>query len=164
MKKRAARRSMGQLRLASETLHCRRTSCLHGTPPCVVKGTYIGANNRGKAIIGPIASIEGGPFDSEQQFSNFYPRRYRQVRTRITIKSFLLILISPLGMPTAILDWEYAGWYPRTLGVCSSISTIEADAGLARVSGTYTPSSIREGIHRNVISSSPDAALVLMST
>lgn len=52
----------------------------------------------------------------------------------------------------------------RTLGVCSSTSTIEADAGLARVSGTYTPSSIREGIHRNVNSSSPDAALVLMST
>lgn len=35
------------------------------------------------------------------------------METRITIKSFLLILISPLRISTAILDWEYAGWYPE---------------------------------------------------
>ncbi|KAJ5706631.1 hypothetical protein N7488_006432 [Penicillium malachiteum] len=36
-----------------------------------LKGNYIGALNRGKAIIGQISSLEGGPFDTEQDFNEF---------------------------------------------------------------------------------------------
>ncbi|RAH48879.1 uncharacterized protein BO95DRAFT_38738, partial [Aspergillus brunneoviolaceus CBS 621.78] len=36
-----------------------------------LKGTYIGAAGHGKACIGQRAPIEGGPFDSEQQFNTF---------------------------------------------------------------------------------------------
>lgn len=36
-----------------------------------MKGDYIGAIDHGKAIIGQLASSEGGPFDSEQQFNEF---------------------------------------------------------------------------------------------
>jgi hypothetical protein len=36
-----------------------------------LEGDYIGAIDRGKAIIRQIASIGGGPFDSEQQFNKF---------------------------------------------------------------------------------------------
>jgi hypothetical protein len=36
-----------------------------------LKGGYIGAIVRGKAVIRQIASIKGGPFDSEQQFNEF---------------------------------------------------------------------------------------------
>ncbi|KAJ6007188.1 hypothetical protein N7522_005539 [Penicillium canescens] len=34
-----------------------------------LNGGYIGAIDRSKAVIGQFASIEGGPFDSEQQFN-----------------------------------------------------------------------------------------------
>ena len=34
-----------------------------------LKGDYIGAVDRGKAIIRRRASIEGGPFDTEQQYN-----------------------------------------------------------------------------------------------
>jgi len=36
-----------------------------------LKGDYIGAVDRGKAIIGRRISMEGGPFDTEQQFNEF---------------------------------------------------------------------------------------------
>lgn len=39
-----------------------------------LKGTYIGAVDRGKAIIGQISSLEGGPFDSEREFNDFILR------------------------------------------------------------------------------------------
>lgn len=96
-----------------------------------LKGDYIGAIDRGKAIIGQIASIEGGPFDSEQQFNEFFLgdivksapdilRHYAKFALMDTHKIVFThadfaprnILVEG-GRVTAILDWEYAGWYPE---------------------------------------------------
>lgn len=96
-----------------------------------LKGDYIGAIDRGKAIIGQIASIEGDPFDSEQQFNEFILgdivksapdllRHYAKFALMdnheiVSIHSDLAprnILVEG-GRVTAILDWEYAGWYPE---------------------------------------------------
>ncbi|KAJ5176560.1 uncharacterized protein N7482_002437 [Penicillium canariense] len=96
-----------------------------------LKGDYIGAIDRGKAIIGQIASIEGGPFESEQQFNEFILgdivksapdllRHYAKFALTdnheicFTHADFAPrnILVEG-GRVTAILDWEYAGWYPE---------------------------------------------------
>lgn len=97
----------------------------------VLKGDYIGAINRGKAIIGQIASIEGGPFDSEQQFNDFIlgdivksaPEILRHYAKFALSDHHQIVFthsdFSPRnilvegGRVTAILDWEYAGWYPE---------------------------------------------------
>ncbi|KAJ5481190.1 hypothetical protein N7475_000002 [Penicillium sp. IBT 31633x] len=93
---------------------------------------YIGAIDRGKAvIIGQIASIEGGPFDSEQQFNEFILgdivksapdilRHYAKFALMddheivFTHADFFTrnILVEG-GRVTANLYWEYAGWYPE---------------------------------------------------
>lgn len=96
-----------------------------------LKGDYIGAINRGQAIIGQIASIEGGPFDSEQQFNEFilgdivksapdilhHYAKYALMDNHdivFTHSDFSPrnILVDE-GRVTAIIDWEYAGWYPE---------------------------------------------------
>ncbi|KAJ6007421.1 hypothetical protein N7540_011397 [Penicillium herquei] len=96
-----------------------------------LKGDYIGALNRGKAIIGQISSLEGGPFDTEQQFNDFIlgdivrlaPKILREHcrfalydNHEIVFTHGDLALRNILvdgGHVTAILDWEYAGWYPE---------------------------------------------------
>ena len=96
-----------------------------------LKGDYIGAIDRGKAKIGQIASIEGGPFDSEQQFNEFIlgdivesaPDIQRHYAKFALIDDHGIVFthadFSPRdilvegGRVTAILDWEYAGWYPE---------------------------------------------------
>ncbi|KAJ6112704.1 hypothetical protein N7512_008028 [Penicillium capsulatum] len=96
-----------------------------------LKGDYIGAIKRGKAIIGQIASVEGGPFDSESQFNKFIlgdivtaaPDLLRHYAKFALTDNHLIafthsdfaprnILVEG-GRVTAILDWEYAGWYPE---------------------------------------------------
>jgi aminoglycoside phosphotransferase (APT) family kinase protein len=96
-----------------------------------LKGSYIGAIDRGKAVIGQIASIEGGPFDSEQQFNEFIlgdivksaPDILRHYAKFALMDDHEIVFthadFSPRnilvegGRVTAILDWEYAGWYPE---------------------------------------------------
>lgn len=90
-----------------------------------LKGDYIGAIDRGKAIIGQIASIEDGPFDSEQQFNDFILgdiaesapdllRHYAKfalydnhqiVFTHSDFSSRNVLVEG--GRVTAVLDWEY---------------------------------------------------------
>lgn len=96
-----------------------------------LKGEYIGAVERGKAIIGRRISIEGGPFDSEQQFNEFIlgdlvqsaPDLLRHYAKHALSSNHEIVFthsdISPRnilvedGRVTAILDWEDAGWYPE---------------------------------------------------
>lgn len=96
-----------------------------------LKGDYIGAIDRGKAMIGQIASIEGGPFDSEQEFNEFIlgdivksaPDLLRHYAKCALMDNHDIVFthadISPRNIlvegaqVTAILDWEYAGWYPE---------------------------------------------------
>lgn len=98
-----------------------------------LKGDYIGAIDRGRAIIGQIASIEGGPFDSEQQFNEFIlgdivksaPDLLRHYAEYALMDNHDIVFthsdFSPRNIlvdggrvtVTAILDWEYAGWYPE---------------------------------------------------
>ncbi|KXG47389.1 Aminoglycoside phosphotransferase [Penicillium griseofulvum] len=95
-----------------------------------LKGEYIGAVERGKAIIGRRISIEGGAFDSEQQFNEFIlgdlvqsaPDLLRHYAKHALSNNHEIVFthsdISPRnilvegGHVTAILDWEDAGWYP----------------------------------------------------
>ncbi|KAJ5577142.1 hypothetical protein N7535_004068 [Penicillium sp. DV-2018c] len=96
-----------------------------------LKGDYIGAIDRGKAIIGRLASIEGGPFDSEQQFNEFIlgdivtsaPDLLRHYAKFALMNNHEIVfthadfaprnILVEGGRVTAILDWEYAGWYPE---------------------------------------------------
>lgn len=96
-----------------------------------LKGDYIGAIDRGPAIIGQIASIEGGPFDSEKQFNEFIlgdivksaPDLLRHyAKYALTYNHDIVFTHSDLSprnilvdgdRVTAIIDWEYAGWYPE---------------------------------------------------
>ncbi|KAJ5143212.1 uncharacterized protein N7515_001999 [Penicillium bovifimosum] len=95
-----------------------------------LKGDYIGAVDRGPAIIGQIASIEGGPFDTEQQFNEFIlgdivksaPEILRHHAKFALMDGHEIVfthsdfaprnILVEGGRVTAILDWEYAGWYP----------------------------------------------------
>ena len=96
-----------------------------------LKGEYIGAIDRGKAIIGQISSLEGGPFDSEREFNDFIlgdivpaaPDLLRHyARFALTDDHEIVFTHSDFaprnilvkdGHVTAIVDWEYAGWYPK---------------------------------------------------
>ncbi|GIJ82953.1 hypothetical protein Asppvi_001470 [Aspergillus pseudoviridinutans] len=96
-----------------------------------LKGDYIGAVDRGKAIIGQFSSIEGGPFDSEQQFNEFIlgdivpsaPDILRHYAKFALLDDHRIVfthadfaprnILVEEGRVTAILDWKYAGWYPE---------------------------------------------------
>ncbi|KAJ5106383.1 hypothetical protein N7456_003058 [Penicillium angulare] len=96
-----------------------------------LKGEYIGAIDRGKAFIGQIATIEGGPFDSEQQFNDFIlgdivpsaPDMLRHYAKFALTNNHEIVfthadfaprnILVDGGHVTAILDWEYADWYPE---------------------------------------------------
>ncbi|OQE17573.1 hypothetical protein PENSTE_c020G03124 [Penicillium steckii] len=96
-----------------------------------LKGDYIGAIDRGQAIIGNIASIEGGPFDTEQQFNEFIlgdivraaPDLLKHYAKSALMDNHEIVfthsdfaprnILVDEGRVTAIIDWEYAGWYPE---------------------------------------------------
>ena len=96
-----------------------------------MKGDYIGAIGRGKVVIGQIASIEDGPFDSEKQFNEFIlgdivksaPDLLRHYAKFALMEDHEIVfthadfaprnILVEGGRVTAILDWEYAGWYPE---------------------------------------------------
>lgn len=88
-------------------------------------------STRGQAIIGQISSIEGGPFDSERQFNGFIlgdivksaPDILRHYARHVLIDDHDIVfthsdfsprnIIVDGGRVTAIIYWEYAGWYPE---------------------------------------------------
>lgn len=147
-----------------------------------LKGDYIGAIDRGKAKIGQIASIGGGPFDSEQQFNEFIlgdivesaPDIQRHYAKFALIDDHGIVFthadFSPRdilvegGRVTAILDWEYAGWYPEHWEYIPGASATDADARLARISVMYFSTPVRERIYRHVLPSSSLTPLADIAT
>jgi aminoglycoside phosphotransferase (APT) family kinase protein len=107
-----------------------------------LKGDYIGAVDRGKAIIG--RSLEGGPFDSEKLFNEFilsdivqkapdllrhYAKYALEENHEIVFTHADLaprnILVDEEGHVTAILDWEDAA---RILGIYQGTAALETNA------------------------------------
>lgn len=96
-----------------------------------LKGTYIGAINRGPAFTGQRAVLEGGPFDSEQEFNKFIlgylikslPNIFRHYAESGLMDDHEIVFTHGDFAPrnilvegdrvTAIIDWEFAGWYPE---------------------------------------------------
>ncbi len=95
------------------------------------KGSYIGAVDRGPAVDLRKSTYVGGPFDSEREFNEFllknmvpstpslYSTAIRQtMRTDHNVVfshgdlNLHNILVKD-GTIVALLDWEYAGWYPE---------------------------------------------------
>lgn len=96
-----------------------------------LKGDYIGAVNNGKAIIGQRVKLECGPFKSEKEFNEFIlndivsvaPDLLRHYAKAALWEGHEIVfahcdfeprnILVEDGHVTAILDWEYAGWYPE---------------------------------------------------
>ncbi|PLB48316.1 hypothetical protein P170DRAFT_437984 [Aspergillus steynii IBT 23096] len=96
-----------------------------------LKGDYIGAIDRGPAVIGRRIPIECGPFDSEQQFNEFIlgdvvpsaPDLLRHYAKFALENNHHIVfahadfaprnVLVDGGRVTAILDWEDSGWYPE---------------------------------------------------
>ncbi|KAF4201755.1 hypothetical protein CNMCM8927_001084 [Aspergillus lentulus] len=96
-----------------------------------LKGEYIGAIDHGKAKIGQIDSLEGGPFTSEEDFNEFIlsdivpsaPELLRHYARFALMDGHSFVfthgdlaprdILVDEGRVTALLDWEYAGWYPE---------------------------------------------------
>lgn len=97
-----------------------------------LKGSYIGAVDHGKAIIGNHSVVEGGPFETEREFNDFIlsgivrkaPDLLRHYAKHALFENHEIvfthadfaprnILVDESYHVTAILDWEDAGWYPE---------------------------------------------------
>jgi len=93
------------------------------------KGQYIGALGDGKAIHTRITMIEGGPFDTEEQFNEFLlpntfgPQFFHDIASRSLRTDHEIVfthgnfhprnIIVRDGLVVGILYWETAGWYPE---------------------------------------------------
>lgn len=96
-----------------------------------LQGNYIGAVNRGPAVDMRRSTYTGGPFDSEKEFNEFLlsnmtsstPSLYRSAIQQKLRRDHKLVfshadlnlrnIIVRDGVIVALLDWEYAGWYPE---------------------------------------------------
>ncbi|CRG82844.1 hypothetical protein PISL3812_00190 [Talaromyces islandicus] len=96
-----------------------------------IPGDHIGAVERGKAIIGRIASIEGDKFDSEQEVNEFIlgdivkaaPDILRHYAKFVFMDNHDIVfthsdftprnILVDGGRVTSIIDWDYASWYPE---------------------------------------------------
>ncbi|KAL2830376.1 hypothetical protein BJY01DRAFT_260912 [Aspergillus pseudoustus] len=97
-----------------------------------LKGDYIWGANRGKPIIRRLDALGGGPFDSEQEFNDFILADHVQTipgLLKLYAKHALVdtheivfthidlvprnILVDYNARITAVMDWEYSGWYPE---------------------------------------------------
>ncbi|KAJ5722250.1 kinase-like protein [Penicillium malachiteum] len=99
---------------------------LHG-----LKGSYIGAIDRGQAVIGKRKQKDGGPFFSEKQFKQFILDNdmiencdllQNHASFALTDDHDIVFTHGDLAprdifvegdKVTGILDWEHAGWYPE---------------------------------------------------
>ncbi|KAJ5196300.1 hypothetical protein N7449_006779 [Penicillium cf. viridicatum] len=104
-----------------------------------LKGNYIGAVGRGKAIVRNISSIERRPFDTEQEFNDFIlgdiveiaPDMLRHYAKSALMDNHEIVfthsdfaprnIMVEGGRVTAIMDWEYAGWYPAYWEYCLAL-------------------------------------------
>ena len=96
-----------------------------------LRGTYIGAVDRGSAVDNRKSTYTGGPFETESEFNKFLlnnmvsstPSLYLE-SMRETLKKDHNIVFShgdlslhnfivKDGKVMALLDWECAGWYPE---------------------------------------------------
>ena len=96
-----------------------------------LEGNYIGAVNRGPAVDTRKSTYIGGPFDSEKDFNEFLlsnmisstPSLYVTAIQQKMRRDHELVfshgdlslhnIIVKNGIIVALLDWEYAGWYPE---------------------------------------------------
>lgn len=96
-----------------------------------LKGSYIGAIDHGKADDSRMQSIKGGPFDDEHGFNEFLlsdllkacPKFLAEIAMRSLRTDHEIVFthgdISPRnimvknGEVVALLDWEFAGYYPE---------------------------------------------------
>ncbi|APA08872.1 hypothetical protein sscle_04g036420 [Sclerotinia sclerotiorum 1980 UF-70] len=110
-------------------------------------GKYIGGINRTPAIDSRRYDLEGGPFTCEAQFNDFllsdaYPQvpkcfltmAENSLRTNHSIV-FAHGELAPRnilvreGYVVAVLDWEYAGWYPEYWDFVKSFNALDARCG-----------------------------------
>lgn len=143
-----------------------------------LKGDYIGAIDHGKAIIGQIASIEGGPFDSEQQFNEFIlgdivksaPDILRHYAKYALMENHDIVFthsdFSPRnilvdgGRVTAILDWEYAGWYPEYWEYIQAFRQLKPMPDWPNYLTRILPLRFESRIHRHVLPIASNASLI----
>lgn len=98
-----------------------------------LKGDYIGAVDRGTVSTGKFTSIQGGPFDTEREFNEWiledlstgisaglthYARHaltdgHEIVFTHADFSSRNILVDVENCQVTAVLDWEFSGWYPE---------------------------------------------------
>ena len=96
-----------------------------------LKGSYIGAVNRGPAVDLRKFRYTGGPFNSESEFNEFFlstitsstPFMYRSaLQSKLRRDHDIVFTNADLswrnilvknGAIVALLDWETAGWYPE---------------------------------------------------
>ncbi|KAL6871292.1 kinase-like protein [Trichoderma novae-zelandiae] len=96
-------------------------------------GDYIGALNRGKALMGKRSPIECGPFDNEREWNRFIledlvstapkmmrhlarfclSHKHRIVFTHGDLAPRNILIDEKTLKVAAVLDWEEAGWYPE---------------------------------------------------
>jgi hypothetical protein len=94
-----------------------------------LKGQYIGSLNRGKAFDSRMLTIEGGPFETEEEFNQFLlsdtrgPQYLHDIASRSLRTDHEIVfthgnfaprnIIIKDGRVVGILYWEMAGWYPE---------------------------------------------------
>ncbi len=94
-------------------------------------GSYIGAVNRGPAVDARKSTYNGGPFNSEGEFNEFLlhnmisstPSLYLMAMQHKMRRDHAIVfshndlnlhnIIVKDGAIVALLDWEFAGWYPE---------------------------------------------------
>lgn len=123
-----------------------------------MKGDYIGAADRGKAVIGKYVLHLDGPFDNERQFNQFLFSRILNIVPDVlhyfATSSFgedheivfthgdlasRNILVDEDGHVTAVLDWENAGWYPEYWEYVRAYSEWNALPGWSRYFSIILP-------------------------
>jgi len=95
-----------------------------------LKGDYIGAVNRGPAVDTRKSTYVGGPFNDEKEFNKFLlgnvisaiPALYLEAMRQMRIGHDIVFSHGDINLHNilvkdqkivALLDWEYAGWYPE---------------------------------------------------
>lgn len=110
-------------------------------------GRYIGGTNRAPAIDSRRYDLEGGPFESEAQFNEFLisdaypkvPKCFLKMAEHSLLTNHSIIFahgeLAPRnilvreGRVVAVLDWEYAGWYPEYWDFVKSFNALDGRCG-----------------------------------
>ncbi|KAF7877143.1 hypothetical protein EAF04_000828 [Stromatinia cepivora] len=110
-------------------------------------GKYIGGMNRTPAIDSRRYDLEGGPFESEAQFNEFLlsdaypqvPKCFLKMAENSLLTNHSIIfahgelaprnILVKEGQVVAVLDWEYAGWYPEYWDFVKSFNAMGGKCG-----------------------------------